>query len=238
MPVDRNTIIAEIKRTAAENGGKPLGRLRLEAATGIRPIDWMRYWPRFGDAQRAAGFEPNERTAAYDADELCRSLAVLARELGRFPTQADLRVKGHADPSFPSLRTFDKRLGAKPDIVAKVAAYCSANPEFSDVLAWCAVKPEAPEANAKPDTSNDGFVYLLKSGRHYKIGKTNSVGMRERQLQIQLPEKARTVHAIKTDDPSGIEAYWHRRFEAKRKNGEWFELSAQDVAAFRRRKFM
>lgn len=81
-------------------------------------------------------------------------------------------------------------------------------------------------------------MYLLKSGRYYKIGKTISVGTRERQLQIQLPEQARTVHTIKTDDPSGIEAYWHRRFEAKRKNGEWFELSAQDVSAFRRRKFM
>lgn len=236
--MDRDTIVAEIKRTAAENGGKPLGRLRLEAETGIRPIDWMRYWARFGDAQREAGFEPNERTAAYDEAELCRSLALLARELGRFPTQADLRVKGHADPSFPSLRTFDKRLGAKAEIIRKVAAYCTASPGFDDVAAMCIVEPERPEPKTKPDTGNDGFVYLIKSGRFYKIGKTISVGMRERQLQIQLPEQARTVHSIKTDDPGGIEAYWHRRFDAKRKNGEWFELSAQDVAAFRRRKFM
>lgn len=83
-----------------------------------------------------------------------------------------------------------------------------------------------------------GFVYLMKSGHFYKVGRSNSAGRREYELAIQLPEKAITVHTIRTDDPVGIEEYWHKRFDSKRKNGEWFALEASDVAAFRRRKFM
>lgn len=91
---------------------------------------------------------------------------------------------------------------------------------------------------AAPQVPSDGFVYLIKSGRHFKIGKANSVETRHRQLKIQLPQAAEVVHKIKTDDPFGIESYWHRRFAEKRMNGEWFALSADDVKAFRRRKFM
>ena len=84
----------------------------------------------------------------------------------------------------------------------------------------------------------EGFVYLIKSGRHFKIGKANSVESRHRQLRIQLPQAAAVVHRIRTDDPYGIESYWHRRFADKRLNGEWFALSVENVKLFKRRKFM
>ncbi len=74
------------------------------------------------------------------------------------------------------------------------------------------------------------------AGNRYKIGRTNAFGRRRRELSIQLPFDTRKVHVIETDDPGGVEAYWHQRFAAKRINGEWFELDRADVAAFKRWK--
>lgn len=80
-------------------------------------------------------------------------------------------------------------------------------------------------------------MYLLKHGQHYKIGRTNDTARRRREVSLLLPEELEHVHVIETDDPEGIEAYWHRRFAAKRIRGEWFTLISEDVAAFKRRRY-
>jgi hypothetical protein len=244
MPIDKNHIIEEIKRTAAANCGAPLGTQRFFAETGIKQTDWIgRYWARWGDAIREAGLIPKQMNGAYGDSFLLENYAKLALELDRLPTKAELRLRTRQDPDFPSANVFD-RLGRKRQLIQRLAAYCKNTDGHERVSRLCheylgAEAGIASDMNGMvPCTAEIGFVYLMKSGRFYKIGHSNAAGRREYELSIQLPEKLTTIHVIPTDDPTGIEAYWHNRFKDKRKNGEWFDLTAAEVAAFKRRKFM
>ncbi len=237
----REQILSEIRRLAGKSGGKPPGQERFTTETGIRKADWYgKHWVRWSDALKDAGFAPNRFASATPDDALLTKLADLTRELGHFPVAAELRMKARSDPTFPDDTTLHTRLGNKAKRAARLRTFCLEK-GMEQVASLC------PPARADDEAEDDateiapaemGSVYLLKSGRFHKIGRSNAVGRRERELAIQLPDKVRVVHLIKTDDPVGIEAYWHRRFAERRKNGEWFELSAADVIAFRRRKFM
>ena len=81
-----------------------------------------------------------------------------------------------------------------------------------------------------------GYFYIIKHGarREYKIGRTNNRLRREGEIGLDLPEKIEPIHVIETDDPAGVEAYWHRRFAEKRMKGEWFTLTSDDARAFKR----
>ena len=91
---------------------------------------------------------------------------------------------------------------------------------------WNDVTPKRnksrPQANAGPIGSDlcDGSVYLLKAGPYYKIGKSINFDQRLNQIKLQLPYPIEVLHRILTDDVTGIESYWHRRFAMKRTNGE------------------
>jgi hypothetical protein len=157
---------------------------------------------------REAGLQPNQLTTAYDEDALLDRYAMLVRELGRIPVSGDLRLKAQQEKGFPSHNTF-KRLGTKADAIKKLLVYCHTHANFEDVSQICQAYPQPePSVTDGRDSGDEvgfGFVYLIRSGRYFKIGKTNSAGRRERELAIQLPEKANTVHVIRTDDPTGIE---------------------------------
>lgn len=240
----RAHILHEIQRTAKENDGKPLGQMKFTSETGIKESEWFGvYWARWSDAIKEAGLTPNSFRLAYDKTVLLIKYAQLAAELGRLPAKGDLRLRANRDKTFPSDKTLD-RLGTKSELVRQLAAYCQSHPDFEDVMRLCKeYSSRAPKTSIDEEQEDTGevelgFVYLVKSGRFYKIGRSNHAGRRTYELDLQLPEKATPVHVIRTDDPVGIEAYWHARFGSKRKNGEWFNLDANDVAAFRRRKTM
>lgn len=240
--MSKQHILKEISRTALENGGQALGRQRFFEATGIKESDWLgKYWVKWRDAVIEAGFTPAEMQTAYSDEYILEKYAALVRELGHLPTVAELKMKSHTAADFPSHNTFS-RFGSKQHLINRLHAYCTEAIEFEDVAEICSPHVKAaevePEEESPISTESHGHIYLIKSGRYYKIGRTNSLARRERELAIQLPEPAETIHTFATDDTPRIEAYWHRRFADRRKNGEWFELSAADVKAFRHRRFM
>lgn len=236
MSYSKEEILEAIRRTAEENDHQPLGGDRFRKETGIKTYDWKKYWARFGDAQKEAGLTPNQLNSAYDDEFLLKKVICLVRKLGKFPVYSEIDIERQNDPDLPTSKAFS-RLGTKQQLVARVVTYCKMSADYNDVVELCEPileKPDQEEKYSKDPDTEIGEVYLFKSGRYYKIGKTSDTVRRGKELRIQLPEKMTLIHSIKTDDPSGVEAYWHRRFASKRMQGEWFELIASDVKAFKR----
>jgi hypothetical protein len=240
--MDKQHIINEIQRMAKANGGVALGLRKFESETGIKMSDWLgEHWARWNDALREAGFAANQLNLATPVGDLLGKYATFAQELGRLPARGDHLFKERRDAEFPDKSTFSRRLGSKARLVQQLLEYCRNRGEFQGVVRMCeeytSSQTKVPNEEV-PVEVQIGFVYLLKHGsrREYKIGRTNNLLRREGEVRIELPGRLTPIHHIETDDPAGIESYWHTRFANKRKEGEWFALTAEDVRAFKRWK--
>lgn len=240
--MNKGMIIAEIQRTAAANGGTPLGWKRFIAETGVQERDWKRYWARWSEALQEAGLAANRLTTPYTDDEMLHALADLAVTIGRLPTDADMRFATNSEHAVPSDRTFRKRWPRRADLLSALGGWCRGRQGFESVEAAVLAVPAAPTPAdpelASAPVAQDGYVYLKQFRREFKIGWSRDPLRRQQEIGRQLPDDLVIVHVILTDDPTGIEAYWHKRFAAKRAKGEWFALTQEDVRAFKRRKFM
>ena len=244
MKVTRDQIIEAIQRTAKDNGGVPVGIVRFTVETGISVDDCIGvYWRNWSDALIEAGFSPNQMNPSFNEEDMLRRHAELSLQLGRLPTKADMQLKRRSDADFPAWETYRRRFGSTADVRRRTAEYCLSKAEVADYSQiYQRTLPTTPSKADDPPNSSGitGYVYLLRHGnrREYKIGRTTNPLRREGAVAVELPEKVQPIHVIPTDDPSGIESYWHNRFAKKRKNGEWFELDRHEVAAFKRRKYM
>lgn len=236
----RETILREIRRLTEANVGNPPGKQSFARETGITEGQWSgRYWARWSDALVEAGYGPNKLQERFSDDSVLSKLARLAQRIGRIPTFAEMKLERRTDAEFPNHGVIQNRFKDRTDLVEALREWCLENGEFLDVVALLpTVKSSSfSEQPAKAVKKQDGGVYLIKYGQDYKIGRGDDIERRVKQVTTALPDRGEIIHSIRTDDPVGIEAYWHKRFSDKRRNGEWFRLDIQDVAAFRKRKF-
>ncbi len=240
--VTREAVLDEIRRQTALAGGVTPGQASFARLTGLSHHLWKgKYWARWTDAVLEAGLEPNATPGRlHTDDEALERIGEFALSLGRLPTMAELNVRGREVADFPGIAVVRKRFGGIDGVTTALRDFAASNEAFHDLLPLVATTPRVGKSNQESESLGVvGYVYLMKSGKHYKIGRSNDVGRRLYDLRIQLAEAPTTVHIIETDDPVGIENYWHQRFADKRMNGEWFNLTADDIAVFkRRRKFM
>ena len=234
----KDQILDEIRKLSDELG-RPAGQKMFAKKTGISRTYWEgTYWPKWSAAVEEAGLEANSKNSAISDDLLFASYLQLVEELRKLPSLAEMRFKKKSSPDFPAVITYQKRFGTQRKIASSAydfAVKTGYAGDALDILISAGADLEF-EVHETPDNP-EGHVYLLKSGAFYKIGQSSDLEKRIKQISIALPNKVELIHAIRTDDPSGIEAYWHRRFAGNRKNGEWFELTREDVRAFRRRRF-
>jgi hypothetical protein len=110
----------------------------------------------------------------------------LARELRRFPVATEVKMKARSDDSFPSRNTF-ARFGSKQQFATRILNYCKDRAGYDDIIPLCRpIATVAPDESIKEETEPvevSGFVYLMRSGRHYKIGRSNAAGRREYELR-------------------------------------------------------
>ncbi len=77
-----------------------------------------------------------------------------------------------------------------------------------------------------------GYVYLMTNGREYKIGLTASEpDNRRKQLQTGNSTNIDLIAYTVCADMNSLETRLHHKFIFKRKTGEWFALTEQDVYA-------
>jgi len=74
--MNKSQILEAMKSTTAENNGKPLGMDKFFEKTGITRNDWRgKYWAKWSDAIKEAGFSPNKfSNPAFETDWMIKQL--------------------------------------------------------------------------------------------------------------------------------------------------------------------
>jgi hypothetical protein len=140
------------------------------------------------------------------------------------------------DPVIPEGMVIPKSIRRLPHQELWELAYSGGDPNASP-----AVKRRAALANYEglarnagqrpgPVKQHSSFVYLMRRGDAYKIGHSRNPEARVCSIQTGSPEQIELLAYWAVDDACAVERGLHRRYAHCRLHGEWFALTAREVA--------
>ena len=162
---DRAAILTAIRRITAANGGIPPGVRRFGHLSGFR-YRWQKYWLRWSDAVREAGFTPNSIQPRLEDSKMLEAAAALARELGRVPGFDDITRYKRLGRELPAHTSYIAHFGGKHGLLAKLKRWTDQDAERADVAAMIAKLKQGPGAT----------VIALKSSRRMSAGQERCDG--------------------------------------------------------------
>ena len=224
----KDSLLLDIK-TLSEK----LGKTPSQKEANENGISWRRHFSNFTECIEAAGLTPNPVTPRKTDDEILDVLAEICRQEKKPITYRQWCLSSLRESSQMGKNSYN-RFGQWSDFLSALRRR-SERLDQADLLE---ILPTVDLAEASEQGEAKGWVYI---GKHegakeglYKIGCTNNPDRRRNELNAGNPGNFIFTHQIETADPKALEQVWHSHFKNKRKYGEYFELSPQDVRLFKR----
>lgn len=166
-----------LRKALKEVNEETIGHQRFLSLTGTSPTEWRYYWARWSEVLAEVGASSRGMQQRQDDDTVILCLVPPIRQLGRWPTDQDLRIFSRNNADFPSPNTIRLR-GTKFELAARLAELASQDESLKDIRAICEAVGPTPTSKSRPQVVASGFVYLYKAGRDYKIGMSTSPNRR------------------------------------------------------------
>jgi len=240
----REDVLSKIKEWSRENGDStPSEKVFFEyAGIGIHDLKKLG-WSYYGALVKEAGLKPNKfDKTKYSKKNLTDLFINTIREENKWPTRGELDVKHYHNQNFPNYATFVNQLGLTGDIARSILDQVKYKKGFEDIEKICSLVAEKYKKDeiGRNDHQTVGEVYMFKyvnQSQPIKVGRSNDSFRRGIELSAGAHDRLELIYNIKTDDPEGIEKYWHnrfRRFGREELANEWFKLKPDDIKAFKR----
>lgn len=91
-----------------------------------------------------------------------------------------------------------------------------------------AIKKKAIEQLEINHKEAEHYIYIIKGKEYYKIGYTTNYKKRIKQYKTHNPN-VNTICLVKTPKAFELEGYYHDLYKDKNVDGEWFNLTEEEV---------